>query len=151
MSLIYCNPNDFVPNLLKLIEKERYKTIEVSQFDILDIQININKYRINYNKDTQILKIKTGNKIRNPKNFNFFIDTFIETKLILNDNLNHGQIKIKEIHPYSSYIQESIKKLVEQPLESQQNIIITTQFPSLKPIIIRGFDIQYYNRVYKAQ
>lgn len=150
MHLIYPNSNDFVPNLLKLIEKDRYKIVELSQFNILDIQVNINKYRINYNKDTQVLKIKTGNKIRNPKNFNLFIDTFIETKFILNKDLSPGQFKVKEIHPYPSYIEESTRKLLLVSLISQQGELIVTQKPFMEPIFGRGFVVQSYNRIYKV-
>ena len=67
MSITHCNPNDFIPNFLKLIRKKRYKIVELSEFDFLNIKINSHKYKLTYNKNTQILLVKTGNKIRNPQ------------------------------------------------------------------------------------
>lgn len=148
MSKIFCNPADFIPTLLALISKNRYKIIELSFFDIKNININFNKYPIQLDKDKNIIKIKTGNKIRNPKDFDLFVDTFIETQLISNKNLLPGEIIIKDTHPQNSYIQEKVRKLVEEPLESQSGQIITTQ--QLEPIIVRGYKTYTYNRIYKA-
>jgi len=148
VSKIFCNPADFIPTLLALISKNRYKIIELSFFDIKNININFNKYPIQLDKDKNIIKIKTGNKIRNPKDFDLFVDTFIETQLLSNNNLLPGEIIIKDTHPRNSYIQEKVRKLVEEPLESQSGQIITTQ--QLEPIIVRGYKTYTYNRTYKA-
>lgn len=150
MSKIYCNPTTFVPTLLSLISNNRYKIVEVSEFNILDIRINFNKYPMVLDKTRDVIKIKTGNKIRSPKKFEKFIDTFIETKLIKNSNLLPGEIIVKETHPYSSYIEETTKKVSLVFLISQQGALIVTQKPNSEPIVGRGLIVQSYNRIYKV-
>ena len=120
--------NDFIPTLLSLMIKEKSKYIKVSSYDLAFLRTNLRlRSDVSFSLTSNKLRVKTGNRIRNPKDFDKFIDTYIESTLVLEPKLSPRVIAFDQPYAYSEYVEERITKLVEETLETQSNQSLTSQ------------------------
>jgi hypothetical protein len=123
----YYISQDLIPTLVKLIIKDKPKNILLSSYDLTYLKHNLRKTDISFDTNTNKLRVKTENKIRNPKDFDLFIDTYIESTLDNDAKLLVGNIIFKEFYTYSEYIEDALTKYVEEPINSQDNLDLLTQ------------------------
>lgn len=120
--------NDFIPTLLSLIIKEKSKYIKVSNYDLAFLRTNLRlRSDVSFSLETNKLRVKTGNRIRNPKDFDKFIDTYIESTLILDSRLSPRVVIFDQPYAYSEYVEEGLDRLVEKPLQTQSLEDLTTE------------------------
>ena len=120
--------NDFIPTLLSLMIKEKSKYIKVSNYDLAFLRTNLRlKSNVSFSLETNKLRVKTGNRIRNPKNFDKFIDTYIESTLIVDSRLRPRVVIFDQPYAYSEYVEEGLDRLVEKPLQTQSLEDLTTE------------------------
>jgi len=120
--------NDFIPTLLSLMIKEKSKYIKVSSYDLAFLRTNLRlRSDVSFSLTSNKLRVKTGNRIRNPKDFDKFIDTYIESTLVLEPKFSPRVIAFDQPYAYSEYVEERITKLVEETLETQSNQSLTSQ------------------------
>lgn len=123
----YYISQDLIPTLVKLIIKDKPKNILLSSYDLTYLKHNLRKTNISFDINTNKIRVKTGNKIRNPKDFDIFIDTYIESTLVHDAKLSVGNIIFKEFYTYSEYIEEALTKYAEEPINSEDGLGIFTQ------------------------
>jgi len=120
--------NDFIPTLLSLMIKEKSKYIKVSNYDLAFLRTNLRlKSNVSFSLETNKLRVKTGNRIRNPKDFDKFIDTYIESTLIVDSRLRPRVVIFDQPYAYSEYVEEGLDRLVEKPLQTQSLEDLTTE------------------------
>lgn len=123
----YYISQELIPNLIKLIIKDKPKNIIVSSYDLAYLRRNLRTADVSFDITTNKLRVKTGNKIRNPKDFDLFIDTYVESNLSYNPLLSSGNITFKDFYTYSEYVEEALTKYAQESINSQDGLDIETQ------------------------
>jgi hypothetical protein len=130
VSTRYAIGNNFLGNLISLVIRYKPKSIHLNRHDLsrlkftllssIDPQIRLDS------TGTKII-VKTGNSIRNPKDFDLFIETYIESTLSLNNSLPGGTVLFPTNYAPGEYVEEAIRNYAEGELQSQAFLTITTQ------------------------
>ncbi len=130
MSTRYAIGNNFLGNLISLVIRYKPKSIHLNRHDLsrlkftllssIDPQIRLDS------TGTKII-VKTGNSIRNPKDFDLFIETYIESNLSLNNSVSLNTVLFQSNYAPGEYVEESINKYGDWELQSQDFLTITTQ------------------------
>ena len=130
MSTRYAIGNNFLGTLISLVIRYKPKSIHLNRHDLsrlkftllssIDPQIRLDS------TGTKII-VKTGNSIRNPKDFDLFIETYIESNLSLNNSVSLNTVLFQSNYAPGEYVEESINKYGDWELQSQDFLTIVTQ------------------------
>ena len=126
----YTISNNFVEELISLVIRYKPKSIHLNRSDLTKLKLSLFGSihpQITLDSTLNKITVKTGNSIRNPKDFNLFIDTYIEAYLSLNNSLPFYTILFQSNYAPGEYVEEAISKYGDWELQSQDFLTITTQ------------------------
>ena len=126
----YTISNNFVEELISLVIRYKPKSIHLNRNDLTKLKLSLFGSihpQIIIDSTLNKITVKTGNSIRNPKDFNLFIDTYIEAYLSLNNSLPFYTILFQSNYAPGEYVEEAIRNYAEGELQSQAFLTITTQ------------------------
>jgi hypothetical protein len=126
----YTISNNFLENLLSLVIKDKPKSVYLNNADLSRLKFTlIGSFhpQITLDSTKTKLKVKTGNKIRNPKDFELFVEIYIESNLLANNSLPLNTVLFEGTYTQAEYVEEAIRNYAEGELQSQAFLTITTQ------------------------
>lgn len=134
----YTISNNFLESLLSLVIKDKPKSVYLNNADLSRLKFTlIGSFhpQITLDSTKTKLKVKTGNKIRNPKDFELFVEIYIESNLLANNSLPFNTVLFEGTYTQAEYIEEAIRSYAEAELQTQEFFSITTQGNYLETII----------------
>ena len=126
----YTISNNFLESLLSLVIKDKPKSVYLNNADLSRLKFTlIGSFhpQITLDSTKTKLKVKTGNKIRNPKDFELFVEIYVESNLLANNSLPFNTVLFEGTYTQAEYIEEAIRNYAEGELQSQDFLTITTQ------------------------